>query len=525
MLFDSLVPSGGFGSTPFGTYFGAGAGGTWGLFTEPFQSAQLEVTCESCSRVRSQKRLGGIAVFGGFVAGGYFYVVASDVLLPATCYSLKIEGPGGTFEVPLEYDPGTPPPIFAPTPPTTALVPPPGAILVDMLLRARLPEVSETGSYTMTVVDRCCGCETTVATVTLEAPAMIFSPLDADIGGAPRRWLNGSRLVVDPGQAPGSGRISIPFDKCTVVVEYDARDAVLPDAQGWTRTGTGPAGDWSLSNGGALRLATTSPNTNYYEKAITVTSPLTRVYAYASVLAESVPAGVVSDGFDVRAFYAANASPYEGVRALIRQNQIWYTSLDGTLESQLSFVEVPKEWMHVAMGDQSGGEEVGYERSSMLDGTLRMVPTIFGTVGVAAAHEIRCRFGNTNGVLSLIAHLRDFAAADGRFIRARFTAFAPVSAPVIRLYVASDANGSAQKTVRFKIKYGSGSGAPSGPLPMTASVTVNMLVANTVYEVPVTLTGLTANTPIWLTVERDWAHGDDKLAATAHLLQMTVRSS
>lgn len=525
MLFDSLIPSGGFGSTPFGTYFGAGSGGTWGLFTGDFRSAQLEVTCESCSRVRSQKRLGGITVFGGFISDGFFYVVASDVLIPATCYSLRITGPGGTFDIPLEYATGTPPPIYAPAPPTTALVPPPGAVLVDTMLRARLPEIPVTGSYTVTVVDRCCGCETPVATVTLEAPAMLLSPLDADIGGAPRRWLNGSRLVVDAGQAPGSGRISIPFDKCTVVVEYDARDAVLPDAQGWTRTGTGPAGDWSLSDGGALRLASTAPNTNYYEKAITTVSPPTQVYAYASVLAESIPAGAVSDGFDVRAFFAANAAPYEGVRALIRQNQIWYTSLDGTLETQLSFVEIPKEWMHVAMGDQSGGEEVGYERSSVMDGTLRMAPTIFGIVGVAPANELRCRFGNTNGVLSVIAHLRDFAAADGRFIRARFTAFAPVSSPVVRLYVAADANGSAQKTVRFKIKYGPGSGAPSGPLPMEVSATINMLVPNTVYEVPVSLPGLIANTPIWFTVERDWTHGDDKLAATAHLLQLTVRSS
>lgn len=526
MLFDSSPPMGGFGATPYGTYFGAGSGGLWGLFTETMHSAQLVVTCESCSRVRSQKRLGGIAVFGGFIADGYFYVVASDVLLPATCYSLRISGPSGTFEVQLEYAAGMPPPIYAPAPMTTAASPPPGAVLVDTMLRAQLPDVAETGSYTMTVVDRCCGCETTVATATLEAPAMILTPLDADIGGAPRSWLYGSRVGLDIGQPPGSARPSIPFDRCRVVVEYDARDQVLPDVQGWVRGGAGPASDWSLSDGGAIRLGTTSPNDNYYEKTVAITPAPTTIYMYSSVLSEDIPAGGFGSGFEARAFYAALGNPYEGVRINVRQNQVFYTRLDGAADTQIYSQEAPPQWMAVGAADvASGGKELVYERSTVDDNSTLITPPFFDVVGLSAANEVRARFGNTGGAPTLVAHMRDFVAADGRFIRARFVTYAPVSAPKLRLYVVADANGSALKTVRFKIKYGSGTGTPGGPLPLTVSATVNMLLPNTVYEVPLTLSGLTANAPVWLSIERDWTHSDDKLEATAHLLQATVRSS
>jgi hypothetical protein len=523
MLFDGLVPGGGFGSTPFGTYFGAGSGGTWGLFAEPFRSSQLEVTCESCSRVRSQKRLGGAAVFGGFISDGYFYVVASDVLLPATCYSLRIEGPSGTFLVQLEYDTGTPPPIYAPTPVTTAPSPPPGALLVDTLLRARLPEVPETGSYTMTVVDRCCGCETAVATVTLEAPAMILTPFDADIGGAPRSWLRGSRLTLDPGQPTGSARPSIPFDKCRVVLEYDPREQVLPDAQGWVRSGSGAAADWSLTPNGDLRLDTTAPNDNYYEKTVAINPAPTTVYMYSSVLSEDIPNGAPGSGFDTSALYAAAGSPYSGVRTDVRNNQVFYTAVDGSTEFGFTTPQAPPQWQTSGAANALGGKDISYERNAFDDLSSLITPT-FGTVGLAASDEFVARFGNRDGTVSLVAYLRDFVASDGRFIRARFVSYAPVTSPVLRLYVVSDSNGSAQKTVRFKVRYGSGSGAPGGPLPQVASATVNMLVANVVYEVPISLSGLTANSPMWLSVERDWLHGDDKLEATAHLIQASVRA-
>lgn len=525
MQFDPIYPPGGFGATPFGTYFGGGAPGTqWGLFSGTFRASQLEVACESCSRVRTQKRLGGIAVFGGFVSDGYFYVVASDALIPITCYSLKVDGPGGTYEIPLSYVPGTPLSVFAAPPPVVAVAPPSGAPTVDTMLRAPLPEVPDTGSYTVTVVDRCCGCESAVAVITLEAPAMILSPNDADIGGAPRQWLTGSRLSTYSGQPAGPGQVSIPFDKCNVVIDYDARDGVFPDAQGWTRFGAGSPAAWSLTPGGALALQATAPDINFYEKAVTTAAAPTKVYAYTTVLSEDIPSGAVGSGFEAQAVYAAVASPYQGVRLNFRDNTVYYTELSGLAESSFIPFPVPSVWASVGGAVETGGKEVVYQSLSILD-FVTFDPGVFGSAGLSAANELRVRFGHVSGSLSFTAYLRSFIAADGRFIRARFHTAAPVSAPKLRLYLTSDSNGSVGKTARFKVNYGLATGSPGGPLPLSVSGTVNMVSANTVYELPLVLPGLATNAPVWISLERDWSHPDDQLDATVHFLQATVRSS
>jgi hypothetical protein len=49
--------------------------------------------------------------------------------------------------------------------------------------------------------------------------------------------------------------------------------------------------------------------------------------------------------------------------------------------------------------------------------------------------------------------------------------------------------------------------------------------ANLIYEVSLTLTGLTADRPFTFTVERDWAHAEDDMQATMWLAMATVRSS
>lgn len=526
MLFDNTV-EGGFGATPFGTYFGAGAGGTWGLFEGTYRASTLSVACENCERVRTQKRLGGITPLGVYLEDGRAIVAAADVLRPVTCYVLRIEGEGETFEVPLSFLPGTPPPIVAPTPVTTAETPPADAVLVDTLLVADLPEVSSSGDYLLTLVDRCCGCESPLATVTLEAPPMIFSPLDADIGGAPRRWLKNQRVAIDVAQPSGSTRPTIPFDKCTGVLEYDARSGQLPNLEGWTRLGTGPVGDWALVEGGALRIGTTSPNTNYWEKTLVLTTALTQVYAYAGVLGD-IPAGDVGSGLDVQGLYRSGVEPYNGVRVVFSNNQLFYTRLDTSAETQISPVGSPYGWLSVFAADALGGDEMGGEDAGV-DDTAQIFSgeaPIFGTVGAAGAIELKARFGNTVGAPSLVGYFRNVVVSGpGRFVRARFTAYAQVSAPMVRLYLVSDATASLSRKARFLVRYGPGTGNPYGPLPLSVSATVNMLVPNTVYEVPLELAGLSANQPFWFTVERDWSHGDDLLEATAHLHQVTVRSA
>jgi hypothetical protein len=482
MLFDS-EGSGGFGATPFGTYFGAGTAGSWGLFTGELMGARLVVTCENCNRVRSDKPLGGIAAFASYVDNGYLYVIASDITL-ASCFSIRVTGPGGVFESPLALLPIAPPPAIAPAPPVVEPMPPDGALLVDSLLRARLPEVEITGEYTVELLDRCCGCSTTLVTITLEAPAMVLSPLDADLGGAPPQWISGQGAASTAQLASGS-RLSIPFDRCVAVHEYDARFGTLPVAQGWTHGGAGgSAGDAALVEGGSLQFQTTGES--YFIRSTVVGVNVGRVYSYSRVRPVVDPAYVdPGDGFTFAARYATLiASPYSG----LRYNQVFgswrVTAMDGSTDALLSPNPVAQGWTQCAAADSATRSQAWVENRA---GTIS--PDPWGTDGSAAALDVISVFGDTmGGGFDML--LSNFVTSfGGRFIRPFFNAFTSVTDPMVRLYLAADANGSALKTARFKLRYGVLTADPYLIPAGTSSLTLNFTTPNIVYEAAIGLTG------------------------------------
>jgi hypothetical protein len=524
MLFDTTGLSG-FGTTPFGTFFGSGSGGLWGLFDGTFKTTVLDTLCESCQRVRSTKNLGGITPFATYAENGYIYLIASDVGL-ATCFSLRFTGPDGSvLETPLAYLPGVAPPpaLVSVAPPTTALTPPPGAVLAGSLLRARLPEVERTGFYLVELVDRCCGCETPLVTVTLEAPPMILSPLEADLGGAPRQWLFGQYGVTPGGQPASGSRVSIPFDKCVVVHEYDGRFGSLPATQNWTHQGAGAAGDYALVEGGALRGQTALPS--YWERTTVVSGNPGQCYAYAVInpLAEP-PTFAPTEGADFSARYAtALGLPYQGVRVTYADRTWRATRLDAVSESVISANEEARGWTTIAAFDENAGNR----EQAWLDseGGLSFGSTLFGGVGAAGALNVISRFGDTAGSGTDVLYRNYVASYGGRFIRPMWQAFAQVTNPTLRLYLVADANGSVLKTARFRIRYVQMTGLPYALPTNIADATLNFVAPNAVYELPFVLTGLTANLPFVFTVERVWDHGDDGLQATVHLISASVRSS
>lgn len=513
-------PGGGFGSTPFGTYFGSGSGTAWGLFTNPLRTTRRDTVCESCSRVRVSKLLGSIAVFGAFIDNGYIYIVASDLSLPATCYSIRFDGPE-SFEVPLSFFPGVPPAILAPTPPTTAPTPPPGAPTVDSMLRAQVPEVVITGTYTVVLVDRCCGCEYPIAEVTLEAPPMIFTPFDADLGGAPRHWLHGGSVHYDLVQPASGVRASIPFDYCEAVAEYDARLNTLPDAQGWTHQGTGVPGNYQLIDGKALKMQIVSGQSSYWRKTIALPASPGRVYGYSYFAPNVITFTNPGDGYTFEGRYALSiGGTYAGMRLNFAGNSPRTTTLAGGAGTVLRTEQAPPGFLVLAGGDDNfdGIEGAWFEGESFRG-------AFFGTTGVPAAFEMIAEFGDKGAAGNDLAYIRNVViSAAGRFIRPMFTAFAQVANPRLRLYLIADSNSSVDKSARFLVRYGVGTGDPYVTPGSTTSQTVNFTTANVMFEVPLTLTGLTAQQPFWFTIERDWAHTDDKLVATVHLMQCTVRS-
>lgn len=504
-----------------GTLMGAGSGTMWGYFPGTYVHVAGAVVCESCGRERSRRSVSGITPYAVYAEDGFLYLVAADTASSA-CFSLKLEGPDGVITLPLVFLPDqSPPPIDAEAPMTVLPTPPVGAARADALMRARLPELSQGGDYDVTLVDRCAGVETFLVTLSLEAPPMILTAYDADLGGAPRAWLDGSLLTPDAAQPAGSARPSIPFDYCVGVVEYDALNEELPSDQGWTRTGTGASGDWSLVPGGALRLATTTPNTNYWSKTLALSAPIDRVYVYARVLGKDIPAGAIGAGLDVQGMFRDATNPYVGARVAQRQNRAFFTRLSAAAEVAGSS-DLSTGWMDIGGAARRSGEEIGYEAGAAQRMTYLAAGT-YGTTGVASADELLVIFGNTVGAPTLEGFFRRVVASGpGRFVRATFLAHAQVSTPQLKLYVAADANTSPVKTVRFLIRYGSGMAAPDAPLTSSESVTLNMTTSNAMYEVPVTLSGLTAGQPFRFSIERDWTHADNQLEATVRLHQVRV---
>lgn len=514
---------GGLGSTPFGTFFGAGGGGLWGLFSAELNSTRLEVICENCQRPRSSKTLGGIAVFGSYMENSTFYVVASDVARPAACYHLRFDGPGGSsFKENLYLDGlTTPPPLYADLPDEYDTSHPVDAELVDTVLWARVPEIANTGEYTVTLVDRCCGCEKTLVVIELEAPPMLIKPADGELTGAPVIWRRNFRPDASSAQPASSHRETIPFDKCTVVVEYDARLNTLPADQNWVYQGDGSSGDWGMAEGQVLRGITSPALSSYWERVVSVTDVPPTVYAYSSFLLASVSGSTFGDGLDFQALVGETGQPYVGVRYTARDELVYMTRLDDSAEYTPWSSAALKGWISAGGADASGAEALWIDQQHMQLEDATRYETVTPN---AAANEIIVRFGDVNGV-GITAYLRNFVvSAPGRFIRPLFAAFTQVTDPIVRVYTTADANISSEKSARFKLLYGPGGGNPY-QLPATAiSLTASYPFANSIVELTFGLSGLTANQPFWFTLERDWSHTDDKIDTTVHMHHATVRA-
>lgn len=510
--------SGGFGATPFGTYFGAGTGGTWGEFFLVVPVTRRRVTCESCQRVRSDTPLGGTGVFGSYVFAGALFVYVTDVSL-LSCLRVQFSNAEfGTYTLSPDKFVGLPLPLVTPTPPVVAPTPPPGAQLAGVL-RVPLPEVDHDGEYLVSLIDVCAGVETPLAIFPLESTVQTHFPADADLNGLPRALVD-ANLTADLTLAqPGSGSVTgIPFDRCTGVIEYDARFGTGPTAQGWTQI-AGAAGDFGLTAGGILNGVTTTPS--YFRQQLPLGAPATSVHAYAKYRVQASD-GFSGCGLDFQATAApGGAADYEGGRVVQTSSSLYTRTLD---DSTLSLVDTQAQgpWSEVYFGAKLG--DTGFVVLNELTGVSS--PVAWGTqAGGPAGPALRCSFGDYAGS-NLSAQLRNFvASASGRFVRAMFRSYAPAASAVLRLYFVSDLG--LNNSARIKVRYGSlAAGADPYTLgAVSVGTTAFFNTKNVMVEVPLTLSGLPAKSPFWFSVERDWQHPDDVTTATIHLLSATVRAS
>lgn len=499
MFFDS--PGGGLGSTPFGTLLGGGTDGLWGLFDATQRSCVSEVSCESCQRVRLRRVLGGFTYLGSYIDAGSIYVVGADDEGLGTL-SIRLVGPE-TYTVALSNSAEPVLPVIAVPPDETAEDEPTSSV-ADVLLRGIIPDVVP-GTYVATLIDSCSGAETPLGTIDLEASVMILYPRDADLGGASRLWLQGFRLTEATAQ-PASGTPStVPFDKVDVLYEFDAELGTTPTAQGLSLLSGSDASHQYVSGGAYQVTGAVVFNVGAGSGDL---SPDT-MHVYSRYLDTGGTGVAGSGGYNIGCG-GANATEGFGCGIGVTENAVWAIFSSGAV--QVSDELVPGWLDFGASGDVTGlaavwvGDTVtrgDFPLSGAGTGLGGGFATLSGTTSGAVKHFVVC--------------------GPGRFIRAKWLAVTPVAAPVLRLYFVAD-SASGTRTARFRVCYGPASAGPYTRPASTTDFTVNLNTANVVVEASATLSGLTANTGFYFTVERVWDHADDLLTGTAHLLYATVRS-
>ncbi len=515
---------GGFGSTPYGTYFGSGAIGQWGLFEVEVPQSHKVLACKSCARTRSDVVIGGVGVFGSYILSDSIFIVVTDASL-LTCMRVRFHNDElGTFDVsPTPYL-GAPLPLAAPAPAEVEATPPPGEP-VAAVLRARFPGVDGDGTFVVSLVDVCGGTETLLTNVFLESAVQVHLPSDADLNGIPE-FVREFNLSAQPSvEQPASGSmVGIPFDKCDAVIEYDSRFGQLPLAAGWTEVGSG--GTFSFTDGGVLAIQTDIV-AHYFQKEIVVAAAWEQIHFYASFRTQSSSVTTDAKGFILTADGAEGlGGPYRGIEMRGRADAVHNKTLTGATVSKI--FDVPDAgWVSVFAG-MAPAAPLGVVAIPAFYGPADHA-TLWGLGALAGPNPtLRLTFGDTDGS-SAIAFLRNVvASAPGRFMRAFFRSYAAVTGPTLRLYLVSDVDSSGETTARFRVRYGTLAAGTSfynlGSAFIT-DVTATFNTRNVIIELPAALSALPAQAPFWFSVERVWDHADDLTRATIHLVDATVRSA
>ncbi len=502
------INGGGFGSYPLGALMGGGStvGTLWGLFDATTQRCAAEVSCTSCQRVRLTRELGSFTYLGSYFSGNYIYVVGADDDGPSQL-SLQLVGPA-TYDLGLSYTVDVQQAVAMEVPDVTTNVEPTENV-ADTLLRAEIPDVIP-GTYSVVLVNSCFGTSTVLGTIDLEASVMILFPRDADLGGAPRFWLQGLRS--SPVSQPASGApASVPFDKLQVLFEYDAELGTLPAAQGWIMSYGAAGGTYAMAAGGAYSVDT---NGDVFSMAGNDTgTQIERLMIYARIT--DLGCTGATSGLSLGCGVVGAAGSFTGGSTVL-DSAVYAYSIP--LATYLQVDETPAVgWIDHGLVVDTNAAGLAWVGERIID-----VPMTVDPGGAPVSGGGLTTFSGATGVF-LLKHL---VVGDGRWIRAKWTAVTTVVAPTLRFYFVADPGSLPTRTARFRVCYGPASAGPYTRPASTVDFTVNLgATPNVVVEASTALSGLTANTGFYFTLERVYDHVDDVMDATAHLQYVTVRAT
>jgi len=373
---------------------------------------------------------------------------------------------------------------------------------------------------------------------------IILGPRDADLGGAPDYWREGNWRPHTLDNAPSNCTFtSIPFDKCEIVYEYDARrlDTPTPEQQGWSLVSEGSA-IWSHDKThGALRFDI-SIGPSFWVSKPENTSTFARGAAYGLFFITQSSLDPNEQGLDFLFHANTGDKSVRGMRGSFSNFWHW-RSLTGNDSTPLikdaaepSMIQV---WHRFGMDAELIGADSTDDRFEKNDGGKTI-----GDLDGIISNEDRGIFGygdpNIEQPFALfgvqdksnpISGMVFVTSFPGRFIRPAFRATAQSKTTKLRLIFCAGNDVKVEDDAAvFLVRYAAPSiGMATNDLPTKEAdrnrVTFDPGQTDELVEIEFELKELVVGEPIWFTVERDWQDESDRLEATVHLVSAILERS
>ncbi len=203
---------------------------------------------------------------------------------------------------------------------------------------------------------------------------IVLGPMDANLNGAPPYWRTVNWRPYTRAAAPANACLpTLPFDKCDLVYEYDARipKAPLPADQGWSREG-GADSDWVHDPARGVLRFSIKEGVSFWireEKAGRITPD--RAVACGLFLIQQDSGNTRQGGLD----FVVEASRDEGRTRGMRANwtnRFLYRSLDGGNFLKVSQPSAEptllRAWHQMALDAELSGADVNIDGIEKDDG-------------------------------------------------------------------------------------------------------------------------------------------------------------
>jgi hypothetical protein len=374
---------------------------------------------------------------------------------------------------------------------------------------------------------------------------IVLGPRDADLGGAPAYWREANWRPDTLGRQPsGAAFPSIPFDRCDLVLEYDARrpEQPLPSDQGW-KLQSESDGIWRHDPlHGVLRFQPEGATPSFWRQVGELPDKFDRAAAHGLFSVSRSAAGLDDGGLNFRFAATPDGGRGRGMRGTWSSSWHW-RALDGSEIFQILKAAaepgIERVWHGFGMDAELTGPQIDAADTDSDDGG-KTIGSLDGLVSNEDRRRFRyglaepgfvAEFGLTEANTRMEGMVLYFAASlPGRFLRPAFRATALAETTRLRLLFARGQVSEDDRAAAMLVRYASaGIGPGENALPVKEPpvefVKFDPALPDALSEIAYRLEDLVPDEPIRFTVERDWRNPDDTLPETVHLVSLILEEA